>query len=528
MDVVSEISKPSRSVAFVSGDEVEKFQEIKDSMALMAKSFGKALKWKLKFQCYECNGYGHLKSECPITKRKELKCHECRGIRHTRAECPNLQKNKEKSFISVSYTESEEDKEGEDFLNFLAFLGDGAKETGEANSDIDDENDSELDPKMEFRKLYDSWIVLSNEKLQLTKDKLMLEANVNILEIELEQDTGKRAQKSQQTQDLEAKVKLLQENLSQALDKNKALEQEVNDDYRKVRMLNKGTKRLDQMFASGRTEKQFLYGAVGVKEQITNSFFTEPELICSLAMWDTVEASKTSVVAFTTTEGKIQGKGSLDNLNQPRLINVYYVEGLKANLISGVVILHGTRAHNNSYMWKDSDVCLSAVTSELDLWHKRLGHMNIESLARLVSAKSVREFPRLESKTQMVCGACAKGKQIRVQHKKVADVGTKRILELVHMDLIGPVQTESIAGRRYIFVLVDDFSRFTWDTCIDLTELDVDEEIFLIDPQNRQVEDLPDDTEEESDEFYETEDDDEDLAEDDTDGDEELEKDESD
>ena len=30
------------------------------------------------------------------------------------------------------------------------------------------------------------------------------------------------------------------------------------------------------------------------------------------------------------------------------------------------------------------------------------------------------------------------------------------------MDLMGPIQTESIAGRRYIFVLVYDFSRFTW------------------------------------------------------------------
>lgn len=30
------------------------------------------------------------------------------------------------------------------------------------------------------------------------------------------------------------------------------------------------------------------------------------------------------------------------------------------------------------------------------------------------------------------------------------------------MDLKDPIQTESIAGRRYIFTLVDDFSCFTW------------------------------------------------------------------
>ena len=42
------------------------------------------------------------------------------------------------------------------------------------------------------------------------------------------------------------------------------------------------------------------------------------------------------------------------------------------------------------------------------------------------------------------------------------EITSKRVLELIHMDLMGPIQTESIGGRRYIFVLVDDFSRFTW------------------------------------------------------------------
>jgi len=33
---------------------------------------------------------------------------------------------------------------------------------------------------------------------------------------------------------------------------------------------------------------------------------------------------------------------------------------------------------------------------------------------------------------------------------------------MIHMDLMGPMQTESIAGKRYVLVLVDDYSRFTW------------------------------------------------------------------
>lgn len=30
------------------------------------------------------------------------------------------------------------------------------------------------------------------------------------------------------------------------------------------------------------------------------------------------------------------------------------------------------------------------------------------------------------------------------------------------MDLKGPIQVENLAGKKYMFVFVDDFSRYTW------------------------------------------------------------------
>ena len=41
-------------------------------------------------------------------------------------------------------------------------------------------------------------------------------------------------------------------------------------------------------------------------------------------------------------------------------------------------------------------------------------------------------------------------------------VSSSRPLELIHMDLCGPTRTGSVSGKRYVFVIVDDFSRFTW------------------------------------------------------------------
>jgi transposase InsO family protein len=39
---------------------------------------------------------------------------------------------------------------------------------------------------------------------------------------------------------------------------------------------------------------------------------------------------------------------------------------------------------------------------------------------------------------------------------------TNRPLELLHMDLFGPIAYISIDGSKYCLVIVDDYSRFTW------------------------------------------------------------------
>ena len=41
-------------------------------------------------------------------------------------------------------------------------------------------------------------------------------------------------------------------------------------------------------------------------------------------------------------------------------------------------------------------------------------------------------------------------------------IATSRCLELLHVDLMGPTRTESLGGKGYIMVIVDDFSRYTW------------------------------------------------------------------
>lgn len=53
-------------------------------------------------------------------------------------------------------------------------------------------------------------------------------------------------------------------------------------------------------------------------------------------------------------------------------------------------------------------------------------------------------------------------KQSKASHKKLTQIGTSRPLESLHMDLARPIRMENLGGKRYFFVVVDDFPRFTW------------------------------------------------------------------
>ncbi|GJT59174.1 retrovirus-related pol polyprotein from transposon TNT 1-94 [Tanacetum coccineum] len=58
--------------------------------------------------------------------------------------------------------------------------------------------------------------------------------------------------------------------------------------------------------------------------------------------------------------------------------------------------------------------------------------------------------------------ANSKGKCKRTIHKSKPVTSTDARLQLLHIDLCGPMRVESINGKRYILVIVDDYSRYTW------------------------------------------------------------------
>ncbi|WVZ63670.1 hypothetical protein U9M48_013284 [Paspalum notatum var. saurae] len=107
--------------------------------------------------------------------------------------------------------------------------------------------------------------------------------------------------------------------------------------------------------------------------------------------------------------------------------------------------------------------CLVAgPSSDLWKWHRRLGHLRFDLLAKLSSLDLIRGLPKLKSERDLVCHPCCHGKMVAASHTPVNQVMTARPGELLHMDTVGPSRVRSIGGKWYVLVIVDDFSRWPW------------------------------------------------------------------
>ena len=98
----------------------------------------------------------------------------------------------------------------------------------------------------------------------------------------------------------------------------------------------------------------------------------------------------------------------------------------------------------------------------LELWHQRFGHANYKQVAKVSKLESMVGLPKFGKIENNVCGPCQLGKQTKSTHPKVNVVATSHPLELLHVDLMGPMKMVSMGGKCYIMVVVDDFSRYSW------------------------------------------------------------------
>jgi transposase InsO family protein len=108
------------------------------------------------------------------------------------------------------------------------------------------------------------------------------------------------------------------------------------------------------------------------------------------------------------------------------------------------------------------DTCLISKTNMGWLWHRRLAHVGMKNLHKFLKGEHILGLTNVHFEKDMVCSACQAGNQVSAHHPHKNITTTDRPLELLHMDLFGPIAYISIGGSKYYLVIVDDHSRFTW------------------------------------------------------------------
>jgi transposase InsO family protein len=96
------------------------------------------------------------------------------------------------------------------------------------------------------------------------------------------------------------------------------------------------------------------------------------------------------------------------------------------------------------------------------LCQHRLAHVGMRNLRKLQKDGQILGLTNIVFKKDRPYGACQAEKQVGAPHHAKNIMTTTRPLEMLHMDLFGPIAYISIDGNKYDLVIVDDYSCFTW------------------------------------------------------------------
>ena len=180
---------------------------------------------------------------------------------------------------------------------------------------------------------------------------------------------------------------------------------------------------------------------------------------------------------------------NLPNGKKKQIHNVLYAPGIKKNFIFVSLITHqnlnvefmqshclvkdiqnhhkfiaiGTRIGGlyKLDVTKSNHQALASTTMTTEeLWHRRYGHLNQNDLV-LLQKKVMVEGLHVLKNEHIECEVCALVKQHRNEFPVHKEKQQREIIELIHTDVCGRMQTMSLSGTRYFLIIVDDRSRFT-------------------------------------------------------------------
>jgi len=193
------------------------------------------------------------------------------------------------------------------------------------------------------------------------------------------------------------------------------------------------------------------------------------------------------VKAPVTAKGDVQVTFFKGKLNKAvTLQNALYVPTLRMNLLSVAKIVDKNHevlfTENHAYVidtsgtmkmvadrigdlfylqTEDDGICAISKnpSNEAEKWHRKLGHLNWQSMLMLRS-NAVAGLDFKGNDSLLACETCASGKMTSMPFPERGK-RTSASLEIIHVDVCGPMRIPSHEGVRYFLTFTDDFSRWT-------------------------------------------------------------------
>nr|GEZ09815.1 retrovirus-related Pol polyprotein from transposon TNT 1-94 [Tanacetum cinerariifolium] len=171
---------------------------------------------------------------------------------------------------------------------------------------------------------------------------------------------------------------------------------------------------------------------------------------------------------FTPSGYKWKPKSGKENVNPNVSIplgNASRTANVMDTMTSRRSIMSNTPLSSNSFVaHRDCHIHrrLWVTSSQAWLWHCRLSHLNFDTINLLSKNDIVVGLPKVKFVKDHLCSSCKLGKAKRKSFHTKLTPSSKRRLQLLHMDICGPMRVASINGKRYVLVIVDDYSRYTW------------------------------------------------------------------
>nr|GEV36290.1 retrovirus-related Pol polyprotein from transposon TNT 1-94 [Tanacetum cinerariifolium] len=164
----------------------------------------------------------------------------------------------------------------------------------------------------------------------------------------------------------------------------------------------------------------------------------------------------------------IKGEGDvilkMTSKKELKLTNVLYVQEIRKNLVSGWLLNKGYAMNGmfklNVMVVKNEINKMNSSTYLIEssnVWHGRLGHVNFNSVCRLIKLNSIPNF-YIDSKNK--CKTCVEAKLTRTSFKSVKR--KTEPLDMVHTDICDLKSLPTKGGNKYFITFIDDCTKYCY------------------------------------------------------------------